>query len=209
MKTFEEFVLDWWHDYLQDADDNTLRLLMEGWIGDEETIDDYIPEEAENEYDWLYANVDDAKKIWQHYFGCDGEGVYDDMPDNEEMCYQLLLQCACWYDGDTRSLPSFTEEYLRDMANHISDYEQPIDFFRDLQNGCQTGLIGMLIYNYDCKRIYIEHMDDLEEYVESIENELGEPIRNRNKLPHYTFVTWLCYEELGFSIGRILYPDEF
>ena len=70
-------------------------------------------------------------------------------------------------------------------------------------------MIGMLIYNSDCKEIYIEHIDDMEEFVKELESEMGEPIRNRDHLPHYTFVCWLCYEELAFRIARELFPDEF
>jgi len=38
MKTFDEYVLDWWDDYLDEAEEHTLKALMEGLIGEEETI---------------------------------------------------------------------------------------------------------------------------------------------------------------------------
>ena len=104
--------------------------------------------------------------------------------------------------------PSFAEDFLRDMAEHIEGYSNPLGFFNDLTHGCQSGMIGMLIYNSDCKRIYIEHIDDMEEYAEQIYEEAGF-ISNKNGAPHYTHICWLCYEEFGYQIGRTLFPETF
>ena len=51
-------------------------------------------------------------------------------------------------------------------------------------------------------------MDDMEEWKNLMEDEMG-AIKNEQRLPHYTFMCWLCYEELAYSIARALYPDEF
>ena len=104
---------------------------------------------------------------------------------------------------------AFSEKFIEDMAYHAEHYESPLGFFRDLTHGCQSGMIGMLIYNDDCKEIYIENIDDMEDYKMQIEEELGQLIANKNSLPHYTFMCWLCYEELGFHIARTLFPDDF
>lgn len=79
-------------------------------------------------------------------------------------------------------------------------------FFEDLQHGgCISGLIGEFIYHYDCKQFYIKHIDALEEYREEIEEQLGEPIVNRHKAPHYTFMCWLCFEEYCNELYRNLF----
>lgn len=213
MKTFNEFVLDWWHDYLGKADETTLKALMENLIGEEETIEDYIPEDAASLYDWLYANMSDASEIYDKYFSFSNDGLNPDtMPKTEELAYQMLKENADWFihrsPTQQGSLPSFAESFLRDMANHIAGYGNPEGFFKDLQHGCSSGMIGMLIYNDDCKKIYIEHIDDMEEYVEQISEELGY-VENKNKLPHYTFICWMCYEEFGYQIGRALFPETF
>jgi len=70
-------------------------------------------------------------------------------------------------------------------------------------------LIGMLIYNSDCQKIYGKYANDMETFKEEIEQELGVPIHNKSGVPHYTFVCWFCYEELGFQIARNLFEDEF
>lgn len=209
MKTFDEYVLDWWHDYLDEAEEHTLKALMEDLIGEEETIDDYIPEDADTPHDWLIANMT-ADEIFAKYFGFGNDGgCPDDMPDSAEFIYQMLKENASWFNGDTSVLPSFAEDYLRDMANHIEGYDNPLGFFEDLQHGgCSSGKIGMLIYNSDCKRIYIENIDDMEDYVEQM-REVFEDIKNENYIPHYTFISWICYEEFAFQIGRALFPETF
>lgn len=104
----------------------------------------------------------------------------------------------------------FVEHFINDILYHISNYDNPIGFFRDLSNsGCASGMIGSLIYNSDCKEIYIENIDSMEDFILDEEEELGEPIQNRNKLPRYVFVCWLCFEEMCYKIARELFPDEF
>lgn len=213
MKTFEEFVTDWWHEYLSEASDETCKMLMENLIGEEEIIEDYIPEDADSPYDWLIKNMT-ADEIYKKYFGYENDGLCpDNMPDTQEFVYQMLKENAGWYVpmhfSQIDSLPSFAEDFLRDMAYNISGYDNPLGFFKDLaQGGCSSGLVGLLIYNYDCKRIYIEHIDDMEEYVEQIYSEAGY-IENKAHLPHYVYICWICYEELGYQIGRALYPETF
>lgn len=209
MKTFEEFVTDWWQKYLSEADDNTLKSLMENLIGEEEAIEDYIPEDAGRPYDWLLDNMT-ADEIYDKYFSFENDGLCpDNMPDTQEFVYEMLKENASWWNGYTKTLPSFAEGFLRDMACHIADYDSPLGFFKDLQHGgCVSGMIGMLIYHSDCKRIYIEHIDDMEDYAEQIYDEVGY-VKNRYSSPHYTHICWLCYEEFGYQIGRALFPDTF
>lgn len=209
--TFNDYVLEWWEDFIENADEATAKRIMENeFIGEEEYIEDYIPEEAETCKKWLLQQ-DDAEIIYKTFFGTEStDCLYDDLPDTEEFLREMFMGCANWYNNPSNtSKPSFAKEFVEDMVYHAQDYETPLGFFKDLQYGCVSGLIGMLIYNYDCKRIYIEHMDDMEQYKEEIEGELGEPIANRHQAPHYTFLCWLCYEELGFQISRQLFPETF
>ncbi|MFH7018619.1 hypothetical protein [Flavobacterium sp. FlaQc-47] len=81
--------------------------------------------------------------------------------------------------------------------------EQLKSFLEDLQNGgCMSGMISEFIYHVDCKKFYIENLDDLENIREEIEDSLGEPVKNTHRLPHYTFMCWLCFEEYCFDIYR-------
>lgn len=199
---FSEFVLDWWNEFLDNADEDTLKRIMENeFVGEEETIDDYIPEDAESVKEWL-AIQDDAEKIYTTFFGYEAtDCLYDNLPDTATFLADMFMQAA---DGE---LTNFQRDFILDMASHAEGYENPKGFFEALQHGCQSGMIGMLIYNSDCKHIYVENIDDMEEYVADLEESLGEPIRPKEYIPHYTFVCWLCYEELGFSIARTLFED--
>lgn len=211
MKTFDEYVIDWWHDYLEEASDETLKSLMEQWIGDEETIEDYIPDDYDNPYDYLYAEADDPGKIYSEFFGVENDGLRpDDIPDTQSFLTDMFMECVAWPDYTRGLPPSFAREFVEDMAYNAADYDDPAVFFKDLaQGGCISGLIGMLIYNSDCKDIYVKHIDDMEAFKEALESEMGGAISNRHKVHHYVFLCWLCYEELGYMIARTLFPEVF
>lgn len=99
---------------------------------------------------------------------------------------------------------SFVNPMLRDMHNHFGGYEDAFGFFKDLAyGGCQSGMVGMFIYNTDCAKFYKKHMEDMEAFKEDLEEEMGDSIPNRNQVPHYTFMCWLCYEE----VARIVSED--
>lgn len=105
----------------------------------------------------------------------------------------------------------FVPEIIDDLADECNDgYAEPKVWFNDLfEHGCQSGMVGKFIYNADCKDCYIAHIDSMEDFKEELEDELGEPIKNRNGLRHYTFMCWLIYEETARRIASELWPDEF
>lgn len=99
---------------------------------------------------------------------------------------------------------AFNKIILSDLGSYDgTKKEQLKSFLEDLQNGgCMSGMISEFIYHSDCKKFYIEHLDDLENIREDLEDSLGEPVKNRHRLPHYTFMCWLCFEEYCFEIYR-------
>lgn len=101
----------------------------------------------------------------------------------------------------------FMSDYMEDMICHMIGYNDPAKFFKDLSyGGCESGLVGMLIYNSDCKTFYIDHIDDLESYMDDMNNELDEvKFENKDNLPHYTYVCWTCYEIMGSIIGAYIF----
>lgn len=211
MITFKDYVLEWWQEYLDTIPEEAAKQLMESeFIGEEETVDDYIGTaescEAENCREWLSLQ-DDADQIYKLFFGYASKHEVDFT--TEDFLYDMFLQNAGWYYANTNDTPSFARDFVADMATHAADYSHPQGFFEDLQHGCESGFIGMLIYNSDCKNIYIKHIDDMESYKEMIEESTGEPVANRKHIPHYTFMCWLCYEELGYGIARNLFPETF
>ena len=98
----------------------------------------------------------------------------------------------------------FNKIILSDLESYdVTKKEQLKSFLEDLQRGgCMSGMIGEFIYHADCKKFYVENLDDLENIREELEESLGKTVKNRHRLPHYTFVCWLCFEEYCFDIYR-------
>lgn len=102
------------------------------------------------------------------------------------------------YNGEKLS---FEDDFKAIILNKIEGYNNPQNFFEDLQHGgCLSGLINEFIYNSDCKDFYIKHIDDLEWMIEDLEDSLGESIKNRHKLPRYVFACHLCFEEYCYRM---------
>lgn len=103
---------------------------------------------------------------------------------------------------------SFEDSFKAIINDKIKGYDNPVSFFEDLrQGGCISGLIGEFIYNADCKTFYIEHIDDLEWMIEDMEYCMGEPIKNRHKLPRYVFACHLCFEEYCYRMHDQIFEN--
>ena len=178
MKNFENYITDWFHDWLKEHEEQAdfyqevfyaMRYTLEE-LGEDSHLDFLLNLSADAIYDNLISFHKQA------------------VPDKEK---------------------EFVDEFVEDMAEHAENYNSPLEFFNDLTHGCQSGLIGMLIYNTDCLKIYSKYANDMEEFKETMEDELGTPIHNKSGVPHATFMCWFCYEELGFQIARNLFTDKF
>lgn len=204
MGTFNEFVTSWWQELIDKHQDN------EKWCKDVMEDMGYLPvsdylEEGDTPYDFL-ANFDDAMQIFEKVYGFKSEVKNDDIPTKEEFIEELLRQAAKPY----ANLYDFVDEFVTDMAYHCVGYDTPLGFFKDLAyGGCASGMVGMFIYHSDCKNFYIEHIDSMEAYIADLEGEIGEPIRNKDNQPHYTFVCWVCYEELAYNIACNLFGHDY
>ena len=42
---------------------------------------------------------------------------------------------------------------------------------------------------------------------QDLEDNIGEPIKNRQDLPRYTFICWLCFEEYCYDLYRVLFDN--
>ena len=99
-----------------------------------------------------------------------------------------------------------SKEFNKIILDSLDNYdgkkkEQLKSYLNDLQKaGCQSGMVSEFIYNSDCKDFYIKHIDELEQIKEDLEDNLGESIQNKNGLPHYTFMCWLCFEEYCYDL---------
>lgn len=207
-QSFGSCVLDWWNEYVNENYDNhdMWGVEMMEALGYTPVADYLDEEEEETPYEFL-INVDDSERIYHTFFGydCKNKDNWDNMPDT----YGLLENIFRSAVGD-RTLEDygFAEDFIKDMAYNAEGYKNPKGFFEDLQRGgCQSGMIGMLIYNDDCRKLYIDNIDDMENYKEEFEEELGSSVKNDKRLPHYTFMCWFCYEELAYRIYSTLFEQ--
>lgn len=163
---------------------------------------DYDEEEHETPYEYL--EMKDADEWFWKIFGGYGRvhnGVTSSFDSNTAVMEMLKDSCS------NREM-SFVDDFVEDIAYHMEGYNDAQGFFKDLAyGGCISGMIGMFIYNTDCKKFYVEHIDDMEHFKSELEEELGESIKNTRELPHYTFMCWLCYEEFARYLSDTLFNN--
>jgi hypothetical protein len=105
------------------------------------------------------------------------------------------------------------EAFNKIILSYLSNYDgnkkaQLKSFFDDLQHGgCMSGMIGEFIYHADCKKFYIDNIDELEGMKSDLEDNYGDPIKNHHDLPHYTFLCWLCFEEYCCDLFNQIFED--
>lgn len=195
MKNFKDYIEDWFRNWLEEHEDQAdffqdvfyaMGYTFED-LGEDSHLDFLLELSADDIYD---------KLLTVHQ-------IVDDQPDLLKFLVEMFKQAVPDKEKE------FVDEFVEDMAEHAEGYNSPLGFFQDLTHGCQSGLIGMLIYNTDCLKIYGRYANDMETFKEEIEQELGLPIHNKSGVPYYTFVCWFCYEELGFQIARNLFEDKF
>ena len=96
---------------------------------------------------------------------------------------------------------SFSEELKRIYKGHVESYPGVNDFFNDLAyGGCRSGMIGEFIWAEEIKEFYVKHIDDLESYKRDLEEELGEPIMDKD-LSQPELVTWLVVEDVARRVS--------
>lgn len=208
--SFEKYVVDWFHEFVKDhEDDREWCVILFGVIYPDEKPSFWSLDQLDGKecFERLMS-LNDAKIIYETLFGDSGKPfMLDDLPDTYQFFEDMLMEVG----KELNKKYDFVKDFLEDMAYNANGYNNPLDFFKDLRHGgCMSGMIGMLIYNDDCKKFYIEHIDSLEFFFDDLEEELGEPIQKKDCYPYrYVFICHLCYEELAFKIAKELWEDEF
>ena len=118
-----------------------------------------------------------------------------------------LFEKSIYKDLDV--VKEFNTIILDALPNYDGKKKQQLkSYFEDLQRGgCMSGMVSEFIYNSDCKDFYIIYIDDLEEIKTDLEDSIGDPIKNRYNLPHYTFVCWLTFEEYCYNLYNIIFEE--
>jgi hypothetical protein len=87
------------------------------------------------------------------------------------------------------------------VAQEALDHDTITDFFTDLlRHGCQSGMIGSLIYYSDTHQFYDTHYHDIEELRYNLEHSLGEALRPQGDLKNW--YAWLGFEETARQLAE-------
>lgn len=88
-------------------------------------------------------------------------------------------------------------EVLDILINHIEDYEtfdEVRGFMEDLRSyGCTSGMIGELIYYSDTKKFFIDNLDEIQDYVNTL---IQEHVYSINELD-INEIVWVVFEAIA------------
>lgn len=204
---FTEYIESWFKEFLEDHLQYDPKYIS--WLFNEMGYSLANVEQGEDEY--LYLLELKGQEIWDKLFSSNPyhKITCDDLPDTLTFVTQLLTDTALEIFNKKKG---FTDSFIEDIAYRCDGYDQFIGYFQDLmKGGCLSGVTNMFMFYDETKKFYIEHMDDLEDFVTDLEEELGEPIQQnkQNTLPRYMFVCHLCYEQFASKIACELFSDDF
>ena len=86
---------------------------------------------------------------------------------------------------------TITEEVIQEALS----YDNPKAFFEDLlQHGCQSWMVGSLIYYKDTHEFFERHYDEIEDIRAELESQ-GLEIKIPSNSDLKNFLAWLSFEE--------------
>lgn len=94
---------------------------------------------------------------------------------------------------------SFSDELKEIFQTNIVDYERGAGFFDDLAHGCVSGTLSEFIYYSDTKDFYLRHMDDIDNYINELEESIGESIKLDE--PRFNYAVWMVVDYVGSVVG--------
>jgi hypothetical protein len=157
------------------------------------------------EYDGSAYNMAEAQdvKVWyEHCIECQNNNDHKVSSfDLEGAIKEIITEVTDVEWG-------FAEEFIDSYVSNILQYQAAEDFFCDLQHGgCQSGLVGGLVYYNDTRKIYINNMESIDEYIAELESEMGVSILDTSKQPRFNYAVWLTYEEFAYRIYSALFEN--
>ena len=87
-----------------------------------------------------------------------------------------------------------------EVAKEALQHDEIETFFSDLlQHGCQSGMIGKLIYYHDTQKFYDKYYNEIEDLRYELESSLGTPLQPKGDLKNW--YAWLAFEETARAIA--------
>jgi hypothetical protein len=98
-------------------------------------------------------------------------------------------------------IQAFPNSLRAEVAGEALDYGDDIGtFFADLLNhGCQSGMIGSLIYYNDTRAFYDKHYEEIEELRYELEDAFGEYLKPQGDLKNW--YAWMAFEETARTVA--------
>lgn len=110
--------------------------------------------------------------------------------------YKFKSQLQAIIDNDPASIAAY-------VATEASGTEEPSVFFSDLQrSGCQSGIVGGLIYYRDTHAFFDQYYDEIEEIREEYEDNTGEPLPINGDLKNW--LAWFAFEKTAYRMANEL-----
>lgn len=190
---FQESFMSWF----EEQPHNEQLEMLQGIIGKP------ITKKMLAEYDGSAYNMAEAQdvKVWyQHCIECQNNNDHKVSSfDLEGAIKEIITEVTDVEWG-------FAEEFIDSYVSNILQYQAAEDFFCDLQHGgCQSGLVGGLVYYNDTRKIYINNMESIDEYIAELESEMGVSILDTSKQPRFNYAVWATYEEFANRIYNALF----
>jgi hypothetical protein len=92
------------------------------------------------------------------------------------------------------------KDVCRIILNHLDGYDNPLNFFLDLErNGCQSGIIGELSYYANTHKFFLKHCEEIMELLNELKYQTGEEIKINGE-DRMNFYAWLAFEETAKKI---------
>lgn len=192
---FQESFMSWF----EEQPHNEQLEMLQGIIGKP------VTKKMLAEYDGSAYNMAEAQdvKVWyEHCIECqNNNGHKVSSFDLEGAIKEIITEVTDVEWG-------FAEEFIDSYVSNILQYQAAEDFFCDLQHGgCQSGLVGGLVYYNDTRKIYINNMESIDEYIAELESEMGVSILDTSKQPRFNYAVWLTYEEFAYRIYSALFEN--
>lgn len=190
---FQESFMSWF----EEQPHNEQLEMLQGIIGKP------ITKKMLAEYDGSAYNMAEAQdvKVWyEHCIECQNNNDHKVSSfDLEGAIKEIITEVTDVEWG-------FAEEFIDSYVSNILQYQAAEDFFCDLQHGgCQSGLVGGLVYYNDTRKIYINNMESIDEYIAELESEMGVSILDTSKQPRFNYAVWATYEEFANRIYNALF----
>jgi hypothetical protein len=87
------------------------------------------------------------------------------------------------------------------VITDILNEEEPLNYLKYvLEHGCVSGMVSKLVYYNQTKQFYVDYMDEIDEILQDIEDEIGEPLKKT--FPIYNWMAWFGYEETARKVAE-------